>query len=176
MWRRGRKRHILGFRGNEKVNEIPNAIFLFIITAIIANHTVLRILIDDKSSWDVVYIDYSMLSFLRRNLGNGYCMLTTLTSKELMQRIHIHSGTSISRWTTLLSINLSFIDEYSRYNQVTMQGEYKKKTPSWRSEITIITTSHPLDLRMREWHTKERWKKLWRWNRRDTRNLHGWHM
>lgn len=42
-------RPILGFQDHEKVDEIPNATFLLINIAIIANHYVLRILIYDQS-------------------------------------------------------------------------------------------------------------------------------
>lgn len=54
---------ILEFRDSDMVNEIFNAMHL-ILTASIANHLVFRILIDDESCCDVMYIN----AFTKRGL------------------------------------------------------------------------------------------------------------
>lgn len=64
-----KKRLILGFHDNEKMDGISNVALPFIVTDVIANYYVSRVLLDDRSSCNLICLDiFAKLDLKQQNL------------------------------------------------------------------------------------------------------------
>lgn len=86
----------LGFRECEKVDETSNVILTLVVTITIANYSVWRILIDDMSSWDPMYIGI----FLRLGFRNQHLKLYDGGSL-----LKVNDSSTLSRGTIDLQVS-----------------------------------------------------------------------